>query len=230
MDISLMKEFSDWLLARGRVKKTARTYVGYVRSAARLAGGEETLITVTEKDMAQIAFRMQSPLADWRSPMKLFFMFLIGKGLREDIPLNIPALKQIDAEAKALRRSRIGELPQAAAEFRQLRDRVILALLTETFLFPEELRVMALGCYNWELGWLSAGPRRHAHLNEDTKRLLEEYLMLPRGSGQRRVLTADSLLFTETADGGMLAEEHYWDIIRRALRAAEFERRRRTKG
>jgi site-specific recombinase XerD len=233
MTISLIEWYRNWLRARGMTKWSVQTYGTILRSTVKIAGGERELLAATEEDIERIAAdwltHMKTPLAGWRPAVNLFYTFLVEEGLRQANPLRMEVLKRLEAEIRGTKEEQEkAKDPACADELARLRDRVIFLLLSETGLRPNELRVMALGCYHFNLGRLAAGPRRHVFVTGETRRALEEYLSLRKEAG-RDLLSVDSLLFPDLEGGGMLSEGHYWNLIRRALRVAEFERETGTR-
>jgi site-specific recombinase XerD len=225
----LMERYETWLCTQGKAESTARKYANVVRQvAATAAGGMDDLFSAAEEDVKKlvaICIRKNGGLSLWRPAMNHFFIFLVRERFRECTPLNPDVLKQLASDVEAARKKRIMDREQLSMDFGWLRDRIILMLITETALRPEELRVMVVGCYRWKLGHLNAGPRRRIYLTEDMKRALDEYLTCPRGSDfAPEPLTADSLLFTDETGIDMLPEDHFWSLIRQGLRRAESER------
>jgi site-specific recombinase XerD len=221
-ETGLIGSYTQWMNARGMAKWTVKSYASILRGTARLAGGTEALRSITAEELERVAhiwiIRRKTPLRDWRPPINLFFKFLKEQDLRQDNPLRPEALKALEAGTKRPARTEPDMLSR-------LRDQLIFRLMTENGLKPEELRVMAVGCCDLNLGRLNLGLRRSAYLKTEMTRALKEYLEALRGWG-KPTLTMDSPLFADTENGGMLPEEHYWGIVRQGLRAAEIWRGR----
>jgi site-specific recombinase XerD len=224
-DVELTGRFEAWMCRRGRADTTARRYAGIVRATAAVTeGGMDALMAAEAADLERAleAWRRKSPRKDglilWRPSMRYFFEFLADEGLRKDHPLGAAVAQRPEKRARAQRK-------RPATELELLRDSVILHLLTRTDLKPAELRVMAVGCYDWRLGHLVAGPRRRVMLDGRSQKELEAYLARPRDvNGSQAPLSADAPLFPDFGAGGLLSQNHYWGIIRQALRRAEMER------
>jgi site-specific recombinase XerD len=225
-DAGLIGRYEAWLRDQGKTDSTAHRYATHVRRAAEtMAGGMDGLAAATEEELKMLVaacIHRRVWITTWRPAISFFYRFLIHAELRSDDPVT-PSVLDLLTVAQTTRRAL---QDRTVADFERLRDEVIFTLLTSTDLKPSELRVMAVGCYSRRRSCLNVGPRRRVYLTEDMAKALEEYLACPRGTEDAPVpLSTDSLLFPSLQTDGMLPQSHYWDMVRQALRLAEFGRK-----
>jgi site-specific recombinase XerD len=210
--IALLREQEtvDW-----RIKRRARL----LWCVAETLGGEDRLLSATGEEIqravsARVAQKKDAVL-NWHTDMNAFLDFLVREGLREENPLA--AALPAPTGAAGLRRRRSRSTLHEAQELEDLRDRVILTLLRETDIRPDELRSLTVGCCDPDRARLSPSPGRRVLLNGFALRLLNEYL----AALHSYATTPDTApLFINAQTGAPLPESHCWSLIRSDLRLA----------
>jgi site-specific recombinase XerD len=100
------------------------------------------------------------------------------------------------------------------AEFGRLRDRVILTLLRETDIRPDEIAALTVESYDRARARLEPEPGRYVLFNSFAAHALAEYLEALEAYEPPE---AEAPLFPDER-GGFLSESHCWNLIREKLR------------
>jgi site-specific recombinase XerD len=200
------------------LERTAKRRIRRLWELADALGGEGRLLTASAEEILPAALarfsRSKGDILEWYTDAGAFYRFLVREGLRKDNPLEKEA-EGAKAGGRSVRRT--GNL---GLEFGQLRDDVILTLLRETDIRPEELCLLTVKGYDRAQARLTPEPERRVLLNEFAAWRLEEYLDVLSGYVRLRETTP---LFIQTGAGAALPESHYWSLIRRDLRLADTE-------